>query len=148
MSVYVLLIVLCFLFRHSIALSFSQCICLCLLVNAKPLHQLCFFCRSFWGFWFLNYSTSGDIARPSVCLPYSSACCILRLIIYRWVLLQSLNRFTASLRCAAAAAVAMRRNAVWFTLHRWLISFCDLPQAQRSVAAVIDSIGQMSFVSL
>lgn len=54
-------------------------------------------------------------------------------------------------RGATVAAVrrdALRRNAVWFTLHRWLISFCDLPQAQRSVAAVIDSIGQMSFVSL
>lgn len=51
--------------------------------------------------------------------------------------------------CIAAAVRrdVMRRNAVWFTLHRWLISFCDLPQTQRSVVAVIDSIGQMSSIS-
>lgn len=128
--------------------------CLCLLTKAKPFASVVFLLlvvaellifKLFSVCW---HRPSVYAAPPPPSVPLSAACCILRLIIYRWVLLQYLNRFTA-LWCAAAAVRrgAMRRNAVWFTLHRWLISFCDRPQAQRSVVAVIDSIGQMSSIS-
>lgn len=33
--------------KLTLSTCFAQCICFCLLVNAKPLLHLCFYCRSF-----------------------------------------------------------------------------------------------------